>query len=98
MSETSLRRGLRVANIPASDVAEVAGTPGATRSAPSVPEPSAGPSATRASEQSPSVEPEAPPPEDIDPPPESPMKSVEGESSGGPSFPSVHRALAVKTD
>ncbi|KAE8901857.1 hypothetical protein PF002_g9672 [Phytophthora fragariae] len=98
MSETSLRRGLRVANVPARDVAEVAGTPGATRSTPSVPEPSAGPSVARASEQSPSVEPEAPPTEDIDPPPESPMKNVEGESSGGPSFSSVHRALTVKTD
>ncbi|KAE9287343.1 hypothetical protein PR003_g26074 [Phytophthora rubi] len=97
-SETSLRRGLRVANVPARDVAEVAGTPGATRSTPSVPEPSAGPSVARASEQSPSVEPEAPPTEDIDPPPESPMKNVEGESSGGPSFSSVHRALTVKTD
>ncbi|KAE8892675.1 hypothetical protein PF005_g25757 [Phytophthora fragariae] len=98
MSETSLRRGLRVANLPARDVAEVTGTPGATRSTPSVPEPSAGPSTTRASEQSPSVEPEAAPTKDIDSPPESPMKSVEGESSGGPSFPSVYRALTVTTD
>ncbi|EGZ10915.1 hypothetical protein PHYSODRAFT_337683 [Phytophthora sojae] len=84
-SESSLRRSLRVAGLPAEVVPTESGTPRATRSTAEARTPSAKGEAASSGEVAPSAEPEVPPmTETAVPPPSSPeRKKSEDEQGGG---------------